>query len=44
MMVWEIELQHAERKTHPRADSDSRIYAAIPGRTVIGPVIQVHIF
>ena len=28
---------------HPRADSDSRIYAAIPGRTVIGPVFQVHI-
>ena len=29
--------------THPRADSDSRIYAAIPGRTFIRPVIQVHI-
>ena len=29
--------------THPRADSDSRIYAAIPGRTMIGPVLQVHI-
>ena len=29
--------------THYRADSDSRIYAAIPGRTRIGPVIQFHI-
>ena len=29
--------------THPRAVSDSRIYAASPGRTIIGPVIQVHI-
>ena len=28
--------------THPRADSDSRIYAAVPGRTTIGPPIQVH--
>ena len=26
--------------THPCADSDSRIYAAIPGRTFIGPVLQ----
>ena len=30
--------------THPRADSDSSIFAAIPGRTIIGPPIQVHIF
>ena len=30
--------------TRPRADSDSRIYAAIPGRTFIGPVLQDHIF
>ena len=30
--------------THPCADSDSRIYAAIPGRTIIGPVLQDHIF
>ena len=29
--------------THPHAVSDSRIYAASPRRTVIGPVIQVHI-
>ena len=29
--------------TLPRADSDSRIYAAIPGQTTIGPVLQVHI-
>ena len=29
--------------THPRADSDSRIYAAIPGQTIIGPVLQIHI-
>ena len=29
--------------TLPRADSDSRIYAPIPGQTVIGPVLQVHI-
>ena len=42
MTVLEIELQHAE-KTHPRAESDSRIYAAIPVRTIIGPVLQVHI-
>ena len=28
--------------TLPRADSDSRICAAIPGSTLIGPVIQVH--
>ena len=25
-----------------RADNASRIYAAIPGRTTIGPVAQVH--
>ena len=30
--------------THPRPDSDSRKYAAIPRQTIIGPVIQVHIF
>ena len=29
--------------SHPRTDADSRIFAAIPGRPVIGPVIQVHI-
>ena len=29
--------------THPRAESNSRIYAAIPARTFIGPVHQVHI-
>ena len=29
--------------TLPRADSDSRIYAAIPGQTIIGPVLQVYI-
>ena len=28
--------------THPRADIDSRIYSAIPGRTRIEPVLQVH--
>ena len=28
---------------HPRADSDSRIYASIPARTLVGPFIQVHI-
>ena len=43
MMVLEIELPHAE-STHPRADSNSRIFAAIPDRTVVGPVLQVHIF
>ena len=42
MMVFEIKPQHAE-STHFLADSDSRIFAAIPGQTVIGPVIQVHI-
>ena len=31
-------------QTHPRADSDSRIYAAIPERTVMGPVLQVLFF
>ena len=29
--------------THPPADPYSKASAAIPGRTVIGPVIQVHI-
>ena len=29
--------------THPRADPHFRIYAAIPGRTIIGPVLQVRI-
>ena len=29
--------------TLPREDSDSRIYATIPGQTIIGPVLQVHI-
>ena len=29
--------------THPHDESDSRIYAAIPRRTLIGPVLQVHI-
>ena len=42
MMVSEIELQHAESFHAPRADSDSRNYAAISGRTLIGPVFQVH--
>ena len=28
--------------TNPRADSDSRIFAPISGRTVIGPDIKVH--
>ena len=42
--VLEIKLQNAKREyTHRRADSDSRIFAAIPGRTTIGPVLQVHI-
>ena len=30
--------------THPRAESDSKIYVGVPGRTVIEPVVQVHIF
>ena len=29
--------------THPREDSNSRINAMIPGQTVYGPVLQVHI-
>ena len=29
--------------SHPRADSDSRVYATIPGQTIIGPVLPVHI-
>ena len=41
MSVLEIDSQHAE-STHPRAESDSRIYAAVPERTIIGPVLQVH--
>ena len=28
--------------SHPRAESDSRIYAAIPERTIFGPVLRVH--
>ena len=28
--------------TPPRENSDSRIYATIPGQTIIGPVLQVH--
>ena len=32
-----------QRVCTPRAALDSRIYAATPGRTIIGPVIQVHI-
>ena len=32
-----------QRVFTPRAESDSRIYAAIPERTTIGPVLQVHI-
>ena len=39
MMISEISTQHAER-THIL---ESRPYAAIPGRTIIGPVIEVHI-
>ena len=29
--------------TSPRADSDSRIFAGMKQRTIIGPVLQVHI-
>ena len=29
--------------TSPRAESDSRIFAAIKQRTIVGPVLQVHI-
>ena len=28
--------------THPRQRANSRVYAAIPGNTIIGPVLQVH--
>ena len=28
--------------THPREQANSGIYAAIPGNTIIGPVLQVH--
>ena len=42
LMVIEIELRHAEF-SRPVADSNSRICAAIPERTVVGPVLQVHI-
>ena len=42
-MVLEIELQHAESIHTPRADSNSRIYAAIAERTAIEPVLQVHV-
>ena len=41
MMV--LETPACREYTHPRGDSDSRIYAAIPGRTIIGFVLQVHI-
>ena len=29
--------------THPRADPQSRAYAAISGKSLIGPVIEVHV-
>ena len=28
--------------THPRDRANSRVYAAIPGNTIIGPVVQVY--
>ena len=37
MWMMEIEPQHAEN-TLPREDSDSRIYATVPGRTIIEAV------
>ena len=42
MMVWD-RTPACREYAHPRADKDSRAYAAIPWRTWIGPVIQVHI-
>ena len=35
--------QACREYTVPRANSDSRIYATIPGQTFIGPVLQVHV-
>ena len=42
-MVLEIELQHAESLHTFVLASHSRLYAAIPERTLNGPVLQVHI-
>ena len=42
-MVLEIEPPSCREYTLPGEDSDSRIYAAIPGQTTSGPVLQVHI-
>ena len=36
-MVLEIELQHAREYTHLRADTNSRLFAAVRQRTTIGP-------
>ena len=35
--------EYAEKIHFPRVDPRSRTYAGIPGRTVIGPVIEVHV-
>ena len=40
-MVSEIEPYVCTEYTSPRAESDSRIFAAIEQRTIIGPVIQI---
>ena len=44
MMVSEIEHPHAKNThTHRRADSDSRLFVDFRERTIIGPILQVHI-
>ena len=43
MMVFGDRTPACREYTHLRADSDSRIYAAVPGRTTLGPVVQDHI-
>ena len=39
----DIEPQHAENTHFLVQNSESRIYATIPGQTFIRPVLQVHI-
>ena len=40
-MGMEVEHQHAEN-TYPREQAYSRVYAAIPENTIIGPVLHVN--
>ena len=42
-MVFEDFTPVCREYAHPRTDPQSRAYAAIPGRTLIEPVIEVHV-